>query len=207
MATDSPERHHDLDRLIAGLAQPELRALLARVQRALAEPPDAVTGRGLRFSNLGEAALDACDDRGTVQTIDPGASHVFLPGDVAPAADSVREDVRPALLAERIRSLLTVRLSVKGERAVKVALDVTGLRGNAARLGSIDVLVTEWASAAGGDSHVRWRSARAPRDEVEVPPGRTVDVVAIGRGLRLDVAAVTTSLLPPRREESRGKAR
>ncbi len=186
----------EIERLVTGLDADQLRRLLGRVQRALGDAAPAATPPGLRLTNVGDAPLTVEREPGRPERLAPGESTTVAPGDVAADRAAGEADAAHPLAAERIRSLLTVRVAVADGEG-RLALDVAALRAGAARLGTVHLLAGEWQPGEAGSRRPGWRELAGHRAELALRAGCPVDIVAVGRGIRLDLAGMAATLFPP----------
>jgi hypothetical protein len=186
---------------IEDLPDDELRRLVSLGSARLRARLTSTDGR-LVLKNIGEAGVTIKERWAKSHTLAPGKSESFAPlpfsmttGDASGASSR--------WLSPRARTVLVFQMTAESAGA-EVALDLTGWRADAARIGAPEVLLLSGSVDSkddGAGAHVSY----LPVVTLSLGKSVPVDVVVIGRGPDDDPGRLLRGLFEPPAEHSGGE--
>jgi hypothetical protein len=183
---------------IEDLPDDELRRLLSLGSARLRARLTSTVGH-LVLKNLGEVSV-AIEERGAnPRTLAPGESESLAPQQFSTTAGDA-SGASSRWLSPRARTVLVFQLTADAAGA-EVALDLTGWRADAARIGAPEVLLLSGLADSkdgGAGAHVSY----LPVVTVSLDKSAPVEVVVIGRGPEDDPGRLLRGLFEPPAERS-----
>jgi hypothetical protein len=186
---------------IEDLADDELQRLLSLGSARLRARLTSTVGR-LVLNNIGEVGVTVKERGAKPHTLAPSKSESLAPQPFSTTAGDA-SGAGSRWLSPRARTVLAFQLTADAA-AAEVAVDLTGWRADAARIGAPEVLLLS-SVADGKDDGAGAHVSYLPVVTVSLDTSAPVDVIVIGRGPEDDPGRLLRGLFEPPAERSGGE--